>query len=217
MADDPMTGVTATCQHVAAANLARLLDSLARAEGWWGLAWRLDRIVWLEGAGGQVKIFYATGPNQAQAAGPVPATGILKDYPAGRIFNERSEWRWHRDGETTFTILGLAEDPPVLHAGLQALSGAGEAVAAEIRDGWQVAHTTWRLTGSIADEDERTRGPLARQTWFETRYPVPLVYPVARTRERRGQPRLDVCSYADGNGAVRFVRFRRIHVEGVAA
>lgn len=211
MADDHMTGATVACRRVPAADLARLLDGLADTEARWGLVWRLDRIAWLKGQGGRGWLYYATGPNQTHQAGPVTTADLLKDYPTGRMFDERSEWRWQPDGAKTFAVLGLAENPAAVAAGLQALSAGGEAITAERRDGWQVANATWRLTGSIVSE--RKGDPLARQTWFETRYPAPLVYPVARDSDHRGQPRLDVCTYADASGAVCFVRFCQVRLE----
>jgi len=86
----------------------------------------------------------------------------------------------------------------------------GGAATAQRTD-WQVRDAVWRLTGSIVSE--RSDDPLAAQTWYETRYQRPLVYPVAHDSDRERQPRLEVRVYADARAAVRLVRFCRLRTE----
>lgn len=200
-------GATIACSGVSAANLDSLLGGFLQAGDTWGLAWRLDRIAWLQGEGGRVRLFYASGPNQAHQAGPLTPADLLAAYLAGRVFGAAAEWRWQPEESETFAVLGLAEDRQALTVGLAALGRGYNDASVQRREGWQVVEAIWRLTGSIVSE--RANDPLAARTWFETRYPVPLVYPVSHNGERV-QPRLHVSTYADASGAVRFTRFRKV-------
>ncbi len=69
----------------------------------------------------------------------------------------------------------------------------------------------WRLTGSIISEGKDE--PLANQTWHETRYPKPLIYPVNHDGDRRRQARLTVRVYKGANATVRLVRFCGMRTE----
>jgi hypothetical protein len=167
----------------------------------------LDRIAWLQGQGGQALLFCAAdskNADQARQANLLTASHLLMDYATGRVFDEQSEWRWQPDGVGEFSVLGLSEDEEAMHLGPTSAMLTG-------RHEWRVSETTWRLTGSIVSEGKHD--PLATHTWFETRYPKPLIYPVIHGGDRQNRPRLDVRTYTDARGAVRFVRFCRLHVE----
>ncbi len=204
MAAEPLTGESRTWSGVQPADLAQVLQQMLSSGVCWGLVWRLDRIAWLRGQSGQALVLLAPDQNQAGGAATLSAVDLLQTYPNGRVFDAHCEWRWQPDGAAAFAVLGLAEDDQVLDVNFSS-SPAGR------QSGWQVSSAKWRLIGSIISE--RTDDPLARQTWYETRFPKPLVYPVSHNGDRQRQPRLKVRVYKDANAAVRLVRFCGLDTE----
>lgn len=204
MAAELLTGESRAWSGVQMSDVARVLQQMLSSHACWGLVWRLDRIAWLQGQGGQAQLLLPSGQSQAGGGASLLATELLGMYPNGRVFDTQCEWRWHPDGAGGFAVLGLAEDS-------QALDVRFPGATAERRSGWQVSGAIWRLTGSIVSE--REDDPLARQTWYETRFPKPLVYPVSHDRDRQCQPRLAVRVYKDANAAARLVRYCGMETE----
>ena len=170
----------------------------------WGLVWRLDRIAWLQGRAGQALLLLTSDQSQGGGTASLSAAELLRIYPSGRIFDDRCEWRWQPDGLGGFTVLRLAENR-------QALDVSFPGATAEQQSDWQVSGANWRLTGSIVSE--HITDPLAKQTWYETRFPKPLVYPVSHNGDWQRQPRLAVRVYKDAHAAVRLVRFCSVTTE----
>jgi hypothetical protein len=198
MAVEPLTGESRAWCGVQPAELARVLQQMLRSDACWGLVWRLDRIAWLKGRSGQAQILLPSGQTEAGSGATLSGDELLQTYRNGRVFDARCEWRWQPDGAAAFAVLGLAEDG-------QALDVSFSSATAERQSGWQVSSAKWRLTGSIVSEPEDD--PLAKQTWYETRFPKPLVYPVCHNGDRQRQPLLAVRVYKDANAAARLVRF----------
>lgn len=203
MAAEPLTGDSRAWSGVQPADLAQILQQMLSSNACWGLVWRLDRIAWLQGQSGQAQILLPSGQNQAGGA-ILSAVDLLRTYPNGRVFDAQCEWRWQPDGAGGLAVLGLAEDGQTLEVNFPGAT-------AERQSGWQVSGATWRLTGSIVSE--RENDPLAKKTWYETRFPQPLVYPVSHHGDRQRQPRLAVRVYKDANAAVRLVRFCGMETE----
>ena len=202
MAAEPLTGESQTWSGVQPADLAQALQQMLSSDACWGLIWRLDRIAWVKGQSGQAQLLLPAGQNEASGA-TLSAAELLQTYPNGRVFDAQCEWRWRLDGADRFAVLGMAEDGQALGVNF---SGATD----ERHPGWQVSDAIWRLTGSIISERD---DPLAQQTWYETRFPKPLVYPVSHNGDRQRQARLAVRVYKDANAAARLVRFCGVGTE----
>lgn len=203
MAAEPLTGESRAWSGVQPADLAQILQQMLSSDACWGLVWRLDRIAWLQRQSGQAQLLLPSGQTEGGSA-TLSAAELLRTYPSGRVFDAQCEWRWQPDGAGRFAVLGLAEDS-------QALDVSFPDATDERHSGWQVNDAVWRLTGSIISE--REDDPLARQTWYETRFPKPLVYPVSHNGDRRRQARLAVRVYKDANAAARLVRFCGVETE----
>lgn len=198
MAAEPLTGESRAWSSVQPADLAQTLEKMLSLGACVGLVWRLDRIAWIQGESGQAQLLLCAGQNEVGGNATLSVAELLRTFPNGRIFDAQCEWRWQPDGAGGFAVLGLAEDSQDLNVDL------GRA-AAQRRTDWQVSQAEWRLTGSIISE--RKDDPLAKQTWYETRFPKPLVYPVSHGGNRQRQARLAVRVYKDANAAARLVRF----------
>lgn len=206
MAAEALIGESRVWSGVQATDLTQALQQMMSSDACWGLVWRLDRIAWLQGQAGQALLLHASVQNQAGGTTLLSAAELLRIYPSGRVFDEQYELRWQSDGAGAFAVLGLAEDS-------QALEVIFLGATAERQSDWQVIGAHWRLAGSIISE--REDDPLAKQTWYETRFPKSLVYPYPVTHggDRQRQPRLAVRVYKDANAAVRLVRFCGVDTE----
>lgn len=198
-ATNPLTGESRAWSGVQPADLAQVLQQMLSSDACCGLVWRLDRIAWLQGQPGQqAQLLLPLSQSQAGGATFLSAAELLGIYPNGRVFDAHCEWRWQPDGAGGFAVLVLAEDSRALDVNFPGAT-------TERQSGWQVSDAKWRLTGSIVSE--REDDPLSKQTWYETRFPKPLVYPVSHDGDRQRQPRLAVRVYKDANAATRLVRF----------
>jgi hypothetical protein len=204
MAAEPLTGESRAWSGVQPADLAQVMQQMLSSDACWGLVWRLDRIAWVQGQSGQAQLLLPSGQSQAGGAVFLSSTELSGTYPNGRVFDAHCELRWQPDGLGGFAVLGLSEDSQTLD-----VCFAGATV--ERQSDWQVSSAKLRLTGSIISE--REDDPLAEQTWYETRFPKPLVYPVCHGGDRQRQPRLEVQVYKDANAAARLVRFCGMETE----
>lgn len=209
MADDklsaagpPVPGFILASPTVPAERLARHLDRFLQQPNVFGLVERLEAIAWLTGSeAGNAQIFTATGNAQTGQPEQVAASDLLARWPRGRVFDQAIEWRW-QPANGDFAILGLSEDIDLLTRTGGEL--ASEEFAHAVSDGWQVFRAVHYLSGSTVG---RHSAGMGANTWVETRYPQPLIYPVAHSGDSRLKPVLDVCAYADRNAAVRLTRF----------
>ena len=101
-----MKGATAAYSGVPATGLARLLDGILSGDACWGLVQRLDRIAWLRGQAGYALLYFAANSDQTRLARPLTPDALVQAYPAGRVFDEKREWRWLADGAATFAPPG---------------------------------------------------------------------------------------------------------------
>lgn len=203
MVAEPLTGESRAWNGVQPDDLAQVLAQMLHSDRCVGLVWRLDRIAWLKGQMGQALLLLPSGQSQAGGV-TLSVAELIRAYPNGRVFDARCEWRWQPDDAGRFAVLGLAEDD-------QALDVSFPGATVRQQTDWQVTDADWRLTGSIISEGKDE--PLVNQTWYETRYPKPLIYPVNHDSDRQRQVRLTVRVYKGANAAVRLVRFCGMRTE----
>ena len=200
----PQQGYTLTLTEVPRANLVTLLADFLHRDPVWGLVEGLAAICWLRGqsSDGTAELYALSADQHTSPSTHLPAADLVANWSTGRVFDEGVEWRWRKEGNDVYSVLGLAETQAVLLLGMQTLTNTQDST--RLSAGWQVTAITQHLVGSIINE---SKSKLAEQTWHEVRNPHPLLYPVSHAGNRNRQPRLQTYTYATGEGTVRFTRF----------